>query len=468
LDILKCIPTAGLEFGTKKKEMKIHILHYHLHPGGVARVIESQIESLRAQFPHTQLQVVTGYCPDKATLEKQGVTVIENPKLNYLFEEDLDDVDVNYLFHSLLGFLYYHIGKDDVLHAHNLNLGKNPVLTYAVSYLAQRGLKMINHCHDFAEDRPNNWKFLKDIIEVHFNEPLKGVLYPTLENYRFAVLNSYDLKRISSYHLPEEHIHYLPNPIQQVVVPEVKEREEAKEKLCNELHLDPGKRIVTYPVRVIRRKNIGELILLSVLFEDQFHWLVTLPPKNPQEMRDYEKWQNFAAKYDLPIHFEVGTKVDFPTLMKGSDFCITTSVREGFGMAFMEPWMYGTPVIGRRLPYVVDDFISLGFHFPNLYDTLLVEDRNEVKDFKDIIAEEQMSFIKQMIKGDVDKTDIFQRNPHLDHLMDPNEPAIVEANIKRVKQHYSLEQYGKKLGSIYRQLSEFPGTDAGATNKSST
>ena len=457
-----------LKMELKKSKMKIHILHYHLHPGGVTRVIESQIESLRNQFPETDLQLITGYCPNKDKFKEQGVNVIENPKLNYLFEEDAEDIDINDLFQSLLGFLYYHIGKEDILHAHNLNLGKNPALTYAVSYLAQRGLKVINHCHDFAEDRPNNWKFLKDIIEVHFNAPLKTVLYPSLENYRFAVLNSYDLKRISSYSLPEEQIHYLPNPIHQVAVSTIEERKEAKQELCNKLQLDSEKHIITYPVRVIRRKNIGEMILLSVLFGDQYQWLVTLPPKNPQEVRDYEKWQNFAAKYNLPIQFEVGTKVEFSTLLKGSDFCITTSVREGFGMAFMEPWMYGTPVIGRKLPYVVDDFVSLGFQFPNLYDGILVEDRSEEKDFKDIIAEEQMDLIKQIIKGDVDKTEIFQRNPHLDHLMDIHGKEVVEANIKRVKQHYSLEQYGKKLGSIYRQLSEFPGTDAGAANKSAT
>jgi len=444
--------------------MKIHILHYHLHPGGVARVIESQIKSLKQQYPQTEIQLLTGYCPNKEEYQELGVTVVQNAKLNYLYEDDLDEIDVQDLFQSILGFLYYHIGKKDILHAHNLNLGKNPALTYAVSYLSERGLFVVNHCHDFAEDRPNNWKFLKDIIEVQFNEPLKQVLYPAHENYRFAVLNSYDLKRISSYQLPESHIFYMPNPVQEVTFPTVEERKAAKQKICTELQLDPEKGIITYPVRVIRRKNIGEFILLAALFGERFNWLVTLPPKNPQEVKDYEKWQNFCAKYDLPIRFEVGIHLSFQTLMEGSDFCVTTSVREGFGMAYMEPWMYGTPVIGRKIPYVVDDFIERGFQFPNMYNQLLVEDRNEEKDFKDIIADEQMEVIKQIVKGRVDKTEIFARNPKLQSLMERHAQDLINANIKLVKAHFSLTEYGKKLAFIYQQFSEFPASHAGASH----
>ena len=100
-----------------------------------------------------------------------------------------------------------------VLHVHNLNLGKNPVLTYAIYKLAQKGIPVFNHAHDFAEDRPVNYQFLKDIIEENFDENLKHVLYPDFPNYHFGVFNSFDYKRLVEYGVDKQNILLLPNPV---------------------------------------------------------------------------------------------------------------------------------------------------------------------------------------------------------------------------------------------------------------
>ena len=42
------------------------------------------------------------------------------------------------------------------------------MLSYLFYLLAKEGYKIFNHAHDFAEDRPTNIQFLKDIIEFKF------------------------------------------------------------------------------------------------------------------------------------------------------------------------------------------------------------------------------------------------------------------------------------------------------------
>jgi glycosyltransferase involved in cell wall biosynthesis len=54
---------------------------------------------------------------------------------------------------------------------------------------------------------------------------------------------------------------------------------------------------------------------------------------------------------------------------------VTTSVLEGFGFGFLEPWCAGRVVIGRRLP-VVDDFIREGLRMEHFYRRLAVDNRD--------------------------------------------------------------------------------------------
>jgi hypothetical protein len=49
---------------------------------------------------------------------------------------------------------------------------------------------------------------------------------------------------------------------------------------------------------------------------------------------------------------------------------ITTSVGEGFGLAFLEPWLAGRPLRGRDLPPITADFRAAGVALPGLYERL--------------------------------------------------------------------------------------------------
>ncbi len=430
--------------------MNIYIAHYHLHPGGVTRIIQSQIKSLKAQYKELSITLLCGDCQNPETYENIGARVIINPLLNYLYEKDLSNHKLPELLSKVNLFFSDTLNPGDILHFHNLNLGKNPVLTYAVHLLLEKDIRVINHAHDFAEDRPANWKFLKTIIEEIFQQNLREILYPHHKNYHLAVINSYDLQRLSGYEIPENNLHWLPNPVEIPQMPKEETKHEIKKKVQATLHVDSSNKLITYPVRAIRRKNIGEFILLSILFKDA-QWCITQPPRNPQEISDYEKWKDFCLENQLPVLFEAGEKVNFEELLIATDFCITTSLREGFGMAYLEPWVYGTAVIGRNLKHLTKDFTNKNLKFTGLYDKIMIDFNRQQLDFKDIIADNQRVYLKQLIQNKISSDTIFEQNPKLNHLLDEVSQELIDKNQKAIEDNFSLKEYGNKLSQIYQK-----------------
>ena len=62
----------------------------------------------------------------------------------------------------------------------------------------------------------------------------------------------------------------------------------------------------------------------------------------------------------------------FNQVVSSADACITTSVGEGFGMSFLEPYLMNRPLFGRDLPDITAGFNSDGIRLEGLYNTLPV------------------------------------------------------------------------------------------------
>ncbi len=426
--------------------LKIAIVHYHLNPGGVTRIIQSQIQSLKSDT--TKIKIICGFCPDPEQYRQAGIELIINNELNYIYPESISADKLSHIYKSLNDFFRKVINKDEIIHFHNLNLAKNPVATKVISDMASEGYFVVNHIHDFAEDRPQNWDFIKKVIEEHFKANLRNILYPDLSNYLVAVLNSFDLDRIKENGINEKRRFLLPNPVGFLPGKDINNKHLCASKIRQKLNLKAGKKIITYPVRVIRRKNIGEFILLSTLFKTEAHWLVTLPPKNPIEIKPYEKWKIFCRKERIPVNFEVGLSVEFNDLIYASDFCITTSIREGFGMVFIEPWLFGTPVIGRDIPYVTKDLKKLGMNFSGFYQNMHIDKDNI--DFIDLSMEDQMEYIHRVNGSDAKKQDLMMMNPILNNFFQSVSNKIISNNVKVIKENFSLERYKERLYAIYQ------------------
>ncbi len=434
--------------------MKIIIGHYHLHPGGVTRIIDSQIKSLKKHYQDVEIEIICGNTSSPQLYQDLDVPVSILPNLDYMQNESYNKEEAQNIYKKLYSRITSHLEKQAIIHFHNLNLGKNPVATYCMYNMAKEGFRVFNHTHDFPEDRPENLNFLRLIIEERFSERLEDVLYPKdIPAYRLGVINTADQQRVIETGFPPEKITYLPNPVSMPnLSPEIK-KEECRTEIVEKLKVNPDKLIITYPVRVIRRKNIGELILLSELFKKQATFLVTLAPKNPVELKFYEQWIRFCKQNNLEnILFEVNQFINFERLVRGSDFCITTSIREGFGMTYMEPWLFDTPVAGRNIDYITRDFTEIGMKFPNLYNQINVPGKN--KDFMDLSMDEQMAVILNN-KQSVDfQNQTLSNNPGLFELFKKTGDDIIEKNKKIIRNNYSFEVYGKKIMETYRGFFE--------------
>jgi len=425
--------------------MRIVIFHYHLNPGGVTRIIESQVEAIRQVSQQNEILVLTGACENDSVFRKNGVEVLINPELNYL--TDTSDLETKY--NRITRFLQSVLTDSDILHFHNLNLGKNPILTLAVSKLANDGAFVLNHAHDFSEDRPANMQLMKEVIAEKFKENLDEIMYPKLQNYRFVTLNSFDLKRLNTYGVEASRCNLMPNP---VVFKENQLEgniDSWKKEISNQLGLSPDKLTITYPVRVIRRKNIAEFVLLAVIFSETANWVVTQPPQNPIEKEHYDAWKEFCHQQGIEIFWEAGTKVDFEKLIRSSDFCISTSIQEGFGMVFMEPWLLGTAVVGRNIPMVTVDMKESGMRFPGLYDYLEIDEETELHELS---IEEQMEFIHKLLVDIKQREKLVDRNSWIKNLLIPADAELLAANKSVILEKFSLSNYGERLNEVYRRI----------------
>ena len=223
-------------------------------------------------------------------------------------------------------------------------------------------------------------------------------------------------------------------------------------KICKQLNLDSDRVLVSYPVRVIRRKNIGEFILLAALFSEQANWLVTQPPKNPVEIVPYEEWKEFCKKENINLVFEAGVKTDFEELLYASDFCITTSTKEGFGMVYLEPWLFSTPVIGRDLPQITEDIKNSGIEFPLLYEEIKVDVNGQLLEFSSLSDIDQRACITEILNNREGKNKIMTENSFLEKLLNFKDERMIEKNKSIIRKEYSLQNYAKRLEKIYQEF----------------
>jgi glycosyltransferase involved in cell wall biosynthesis len=334
--------------------MRIAIVHYHLQSGGVTRIICHLQKALRQR--NVQTVVLTGKPP---SFQISG-TYRVIPGLQY--EADRPFLTAASLAAQMRDEATAALGgAPDLWHVHNHSLGKSLVLPLALRQLAEEGERLLFQIHDFAEDgRPGNYRAMLARMAEGQRAVLSRLLYPRADHLHYAVLNGRDFRYLQDAGLDFDHLHLLPNPVD-----------------LGQVGLDapPPANIPPlwlYPTRAIRRKNLGEFLLWSALATEGAWFATTSGPENPAEQPRYRRWQQVAAELGLPVHFEmVGpNSYGFIELLRLADVAMTTSVAEGFGMAFLEPWTLDTPVCGRDLPEITTGFGSDGLHFPWRYERL--------------------------------------------------------------------------------------------------
>ena len=303
--------------------MNVAFIHYHLKPGGVTTVIRDQVRAL--QTAGGQALVLTG---DRSPPSFPCLPVVIDG-LGY-DEMQCTDPSPGAVADAILDAMKRHFKNDcQVVHFHNPTLAKNRLFLHVVNRLQEKGVNLFLQIHDFAEDgRP----------DVFFKAP-----YPS--NCHYGVINRRDYKRLLNAGLKTKGLHYIPNAISPLPP-------------CAD-HVDVAPKVV-YPIRGIRRKNIGEAILLSLFFPHNIPLAITLPPNSEADLNAYNGWKSFTKVHRLPVQFEAGRHHDFSDIISSAAFLITTSITEGFGFSFLEPWTTGKCLWGRKLKEICIGFEEKG------------------------------------------------------------------------------------------------------------
>jgi len=433
--------------------MKIAYLHYHLKPGGVTSVIRQQIDALKNI--HEILVISSGTPQVDCSCDVKLIPGLsyDTPGKNHVSPSDLAD-------QILYTITKTWPGGCDLIHVHNPTLAKNSSLIEALSILRDRGIKLFLQIHDLAEDgRPNAYYTKPYVADVHY-----------------GVINSRDYSILVKAGLNKKGLHLIPNQVIPFPSGEIS-----------------GHGFILYPVRAIRRKNTGEAILLSLYSGEKHPVGITLPPNSPWEKILHQGWRLFTRENKLPVHLDIGLLKNYADLVYSAYFIITTSINEGFGFAFLEPWTANKYVFGRRIDHVCKDFEHNGMIFEDLYNRLSVPtDYFDLRDFylrrkksilkynkdlgfpirKEVLEKSaipvtenssidfgaldekaQQQVILSLIKSGKKKASVTDMNPWLENIgVHTEDYDIIEKNRERVLKFYGQEKYRNNLLSIYNSV----------------
>lgn len=435
--------------------MEIAFIHYHLQTGGVTTVIKQQVEAL---LDTCEMLVLTGAAP-KTPFPCDTIRI---PELGY-DRPDQNPPDPKNVAASIIKAINLKWKSGcDLVHVHNPTLAKNKNFLKILKELQHRDIKLFLQIHDFAEDgRPQSY-FSEDeyVADCHY-----------------GVINSRDYDILLKAGLKKEGLHKIFNTIKPFKfnssVTSVQEQ-------------------VLYPIRAIRRKNIGEAILLSLFFKNNETLMLTLPPNSPIDIKSYAGWKAFVQEKNLDVVFDAGLTHKFSELVYASKFMITTSITEGFGLSFLEPWTAQKLLWGRKLPEICRDFEANGIQLDHLYSRFYVpvtwldtakllaawqlcarkagamfnfniEEKSITDAFEKIIADATIDFgllneafqkqiISRVLSDPSNRAVLIDLNPFL---MSPgqvsNPKDLIQNNRQAILNHYNKTNYTQTLVNIYKK-----------------
>ncbi|MEJ2164110.1 MAG: hypothetical protein P8X90_01180 [Desulfobacterales bacterium] len=439
--------------------MKIAFIHYHLKTGGVTTVLKHQ---LAAVAPPDEALVITGD-PAGTSLD---TAIVHLPELGYHTEGNRT-FNAHDVARQVLKAVRDRFGAPcDVIHIHNPILAKNRQFLEIIKYLQNEGANLLLQVHDFAEDgRPQAYYGDEYPVDCH---------YGVINKRDYDILLKAGLKKTGLHRM--ENSVTVPSPTRQPVI---------------------EKSRALYPIRAIRRKNIGEAVLLSLFLKPGQNLAITLPPNSPADLKSYRDWKAFVQQWNLAVEFDRGLYHEFEDLVLSSEFLITTSITEGFGFSFLEPWLFGKLLWGRKIADICRYFEMNGIHLEHLYSGLYVpvdwinvfqfrgkwsaclantcrlfnfsmEQARLNRAFEYITADGKIDFgmldessqkqaVSRLLSGSRGMRKLIQHNPFLSRPgVVANPEALIAVNRAAIMCRYNPEDYRTKLMKTYHQVSTTP------------
>ena len=360
------------------------VVHYHLRPGGVRRIIELALPHIDSTglAPLESVTLASGEMPDAAWREDlmralQGTRLrfICEPAFRYLSEQRSRPEMIRRRIRSALEGLNETVPPAQTLiWAQNLGLARNLILSDELAaFSAQHGLALLSHHHDlwfenrwarWSEMRTYGFRSLSSVARASFAAGAR-VCHITINRLDNAVLSKHLGSRAKC----------LPNLAQRDRAASRAHTRAAHHWLSSQLGDDAP--VWIFSTRSLRRKNLAEAVLLTRWLRPE-GWFVTTAGVSSREEQGYARRLEAAARRGKwRVRFRLlaeanGSAPAIGDLATASEVMLLTSAQEGFGLPYLEAAALRKPLIARRLPNVVPDLLELGFSFPHLYEEILI------------------------------------------------------------------------------------------------
>ncbi|MDD5673326.1 MAG: hypothetical protein PHC61_04130 [Chitinivibrionales bacterium] len=365
-------------------------VHYHNRPGGVTTVMQAYARAFSC-LQSGKIATNLLFCRDygERALPVLDAAVVSNTRCDYRWYADKKQflADKRKLFEALQKLIqkYLELGPVCCI-GHNLTLGKNTALSGAFANVARKfangkeQVRFISAVHDLAE--AGRLECLRQINRnVAWDASFYNELYPRLKNVIFwapgksvvaclkrAGLSVYLMENPLEYDAGGRLKKYQTNLLRKQLFNAARS---ARTPFCS------GRPLTLYPARVIARKNAVEAVLVSAVARST-NLVLGGPGTHAADRRAYRRLQNICRRYKLPVLFnyniidkkdQTGVQEVLTRLYQSCDWCLSTSLSEGFGYALYMPWLFNRPLFGRK---PLDFIPPKGLNYGALYDTLLV------------------------------------------------------------------------------------------------
>jgi glycosyltransferase involved in cell wall biosynthesis len=361
--------------------VRLVIVHFHLRPGGVRRVIELAAPFLagNSDAPLEAITLAVGEPPELSWLEEfrksipgVPVTLFHDPALGYQAPKPHGETPVSRRLKTAFDRLFHGM-RDAVVWCHNPCVGRNLALARELVRAASaRSIPLIFHHHDWwFDNRWGRWPEIRQAGFRSFREALDAI-FPAAAGIAHATINSEDTIALEACHPGA--VEWIPNLA--IRPPTVsRTRVAAARQWLHDRIPAPGAPVWLAPCRLLRRKNLAESILLTCWVAPGAWLLTTGGPSSPQEQACARALESAARKHQLPVRLGCLAGIETPTvpeLLAACDAVVITSILEGFGLPFLEASAAGRPLFARRLPNIAPDLDRFGFEFPQAYDELWI------------------------------------------------------------------------------------------------
>ena len=381
--------------------LRLIVMHYHLRPGGIRRVIELAAPFLVRRLGFSELVLACGELAAEPwndqlarRLAPTPVRFVLEPALRYLSEQaEPPSLIEQQIQRSLDRLLDGATAANCVVWAHNLGIGRNLILSREmVRACAARNLPLMLHHHDWWFD--NRWRHLGEMKTSGFRtlECLGRTVFATEPGVRHVAINRADA-RVLQRHLGSRAA-WLPNLTQPFPAVSARRLQATRAWLRKTLPVRQAP-VWIVPARVLRRKNIAEALLLTRWLRPGA-WLVTTAGASSADEAPYATALEAAAQEHrwllrLGILRQAGPEApSVAELLAGSEVVLLTSIQEGFGLTFIEAGAAGRPLIARAIPNVAPDLEQFGFRLPYLYHEVVVHP--ELFEWPSELARQQQLF----------------------------------------------------------------------------